>query len=104
MPVISFGLPLSSLIDAEPIMDSIPETRLPGSSPDEMFPVLTAEQQARGLAHGPRRTSAHGEIVVKLNEDLTKIFVLVSGQVHPRHVSDNPGHAGPICHPGIVIR
>ena len=25
---------------------------LPGSSPDEMFPLLTPEQQARVLAHG----------------------------------------------------
>ena len=74
-------------------MDSIPETRLPGSSPDEMFPVLTAEQQARVLAHGQRRTAEQGEIVVELNEHVTKIFVAVSGQLHALQVSDNQEHA-----------
>ncbi len=34
---------------------------LPGSSPDEMFPVLTPEQQARVLAHGQLRTAESGE-------------------------------------------
>jgi thioredoxin reductase (NADPH) len=92
---------LSSLIDAKPIMDSIPETRLPGSSPDEMFPVLTAEQQARVLAHGQRRTAEQGEIVVELNEHVTKIFVVVSGQLHALQVSDNQEHAVAICNPGM---
>ncbi len=82
-------------------MDSIPETRLPGSSPDEMFPVLTAEQQARVLAHGQRRTAEQGEIVVELNEHVTKIFVVVSGQLHALQVSDNQEHAVAICNPGM---
>jgi len=82
-------------------MDSIPETRLPGSSPDEMFPVLTAEQQARVLAHGQRRTAEQGEIVVELNEHVTKIFVVVSGQLHVLQVSDNQEHAVAICNPGM---
>jgi thioredoxin reductase (NADPH) len=82
-------------------MDSIPETRLPGSSPDEMFPVLTAEQQARVLAHGQRRTAEQGEIIVELNEHVTKIFVVVSGQLHALQVSDNQEHAVAICNPGM---
>src|ERR1700694_3269802 len=35
-------------------MESTP-TPLPGSSPDEMFPALTTQQQARVLAHGRSR-------------------------------------------------
>ena len=41
-------------------MDSSPQTRLPGSSPDEMFPVLTAERQARVLTHGRLRKTYVG--------------------------------------------
>jgi len=82
-------------------MDSIPETRLPGSSPDEMFPVLAAEQQARVLAHGQRRTAEQGEIVVELNEHVTKIFVVVSGQLHALQVSNNQEHVIAICDPGM---
>ena len=59
-------------------MDSIPP--LPGSSPDEMFPVLTTEQQARVLAHGRARKVASGETLVELNQQPTKIFVVVEGQ------------------------
>jgi len=47
-------------------MESIPAP-LPGLSPDEMFPVLTREQQARVLAHGRLRKVTGGEIVVEPN-------------------------------------
>ena len=40
----------------------------PGSTPSEMFPVLTSAQQARVVAHGQRRTVEQREIVVELNE------------------------------------
>jgi len=80
---------LSSLIDAEPIMDSIPETRLPGSSPDEVFPVLTAEQQARVLTHGRIRKVASGKILVELNQQPTKVFVVVEGKLEALPVSGN---------------
>jgi len=47
-------------------MESTPAP-LPGLSPDEMFPVLTREQQARVLAHGRLRKVTGGEIVVEPN-------------------------------------
>ena len=56
----------------------------PGSTPSEMFPVLTSAQQARVLAHGQRRTVEQNDIVVELNEHVTKFFVVVSGQLHAR--------------------
>lgn len=73
----------------------------PGSNPSEMFPVLTSAQQARVLAHGERRTAEQGEIVVELNEHITKVFVVVSGQLHILQVSNNLERVVAICNPGM---
>src|SRR5258707_12170797 len=73
----------------------------PGSTPSEMFPVLTSAQQARILAHGLRRTVEQHEIVVELNEHVTKIFVVVSGQLHALQVSNNQELVIAICNPGM---
>src|ERR1700704_5116085 len=73
----------------------------PGSTPSEMFPVLTSAQQARVLAHGQRRTVAQGEITVELNEHITRVFVVVTGQLHILQVSDNQEHVVAICNPGM---
>src|SRR5437870_433967 len=73
----------------------------PGSSPSEMFPVLTSAQQARVLAHGRRRTAEQNEIVVELNEQVTKFFVVVNGQLHILQVSNNQEHIVAICNPGM---
>src|SRR5438552_2087402 len=87
---------MSSLPDAE---DAISPP--PGSTPSEMFPVLTSAQQARVLAHGQRRTVEPNEIVVELNEHMTKFFVVVSGQLHIQQVSNNQEHVVAICNPGM---
>ena len=73
----------------------------PGSTPSEMFPVLTSAQQARVLAHGKRRTVEHDEIVVELNQLITKVFVVVSGQLHVFHVANGQQHVVAICNPGM---
>src|SRR6266581_2382788 len=73
----------------------------PGSTPSEMFPVLTSAQQARVLAHGQRRTVEQGEIVVELNEHVAKIFVVLRGQLHALQVSNNQEHVVAICNPGM---
>src|SRR5207245_11659870 len=73
----------------------------PGSIPSEIFPVLTSEQQARVLAHGQRRTVEENEIVVELNEHVTKFFVVISGQLHILQVSNNQEHVVAICNPGM---
>ena len=78
-----------------------PLTPPPGSTPSEMFPVLTPAQQARVLAHGRRRTVEHNEIVVELNEHVTKVFGVVSGQLHILQVSNNQEHVMAICNPGM---
>ena len=73
----------------------------PGSTPSEMFPVLTAAQQTRVLAHGRRRTVEQNEIVVEVNEPVTKVFLVVSGRLHALQVSDNQEHIVAICNPGM---
>ncbi|HMG99761.1 MAG TPA: FAD-dependent oxidoreductase, partial [Terriglobales bacterium] len=70
-------------------------------TPSEMFPVLTSAQQARVLSHGQRRTVEQGEIVVELNEHISKVFVVVSGQLHVLQVSNNQEHGVAICNPGM---
>ncbi|HSE25351.1 MAG TPA: cyclic nucleotide-binding domain-containing protein [Pyrinomonadaceae bacterium] len=74
---------------------------LPGSTPSEMFPVLTSAQQARILAHGQRRTSEQGEIVVELNQQVTKVFVVMTGQLHALQVANNRERVIAICNPGM---
>jgi thioredoxin reductase (NADPH) len=66
-----------------------------------MFPVLTPAQQARVLTHGQRRTVEQSEIVVKLNEHVTKFFVVISGQLQILQVSNNQEHVVAICNPGM---
>src|SRR5437867_518143 len=73
----------------------------PGSTPSEMFPVLTPAQQARLLAHDQRRTVEPNEIVVELNEHATKVVVVLSGQLHILQVSNNQEHIVAICNPGM---
>src|SRR5258708_12449102 len=73
----------------------------PGSSPDEMFPVLSAEQQARVLTHGRIRKVTSGEIVVELNQQPTKVFVVVEGKLEAWRVSDNKEEVFAICGAGM---
>src|SRR2546428_3592092 len=73
----------------------------PGSTPSEMFPVLTPAQQARVLAHGRRQTVEQDEVIVELNEHVTKFFVVVNGQLHILQVSNNQEHIVAICNPGM---
>ncbi len=73
----------------------------PGSSPDEMFPVLSAEQQARVLTHGRIRKVRSGEILVELNQQPTKVFVVVEGKLEALRVSDNKEEIFAICGPGM---
>jgi thioredoxin reductase (NADPH) len=74
---------------------------LPGSSPDEMFPVLAAEQQARVLTHGRIRKVTSGETLVELNQQPTRIFVVVQGKLEICRVGDNKEEVLAICGPGM---
>lgn len=74
---------------------------LPGSSPDEMFPVLTPEQQARVLAHGRLRKAESGETIVEPSTPGIKFFVVVSGRLELHRVSDNKEELIALCAPGM---
>jgi thioredoxin reductase (NADPH) len=74
---------------------------LPGSSPDDMFPVLTPEQQARVLAHGRSRHVNSGEIVVEPNAQGTKFFVVVAGKLDLLQLSDDREAVVAVCGPGM---
>lgn len=74
---------------------------LPGSSPDEMFPVLTAEQQARVLSHGRIRRVTTGEILIELNQQPTRIFAVVEGKLEIFRVNDSEEEVLAVCGPGM---
>jgi len=74
---------------------------LPGSTPDEMFPALTAAQQARVLAHGhTRKVTAH-ETLVEFNQQPTKFFVVIEGKLEVVAVTDNQEGVFAVCGPGM---
>ena len=76
-------------------------TPLPGSSPDEMFPVLTPAQQARVLAHGTMRRVMPGETLVELNQQPTKIFIVVQGRLELFQIDDQTEEMVAVCGPGM---
>jgi thioredoxin reductase (NADPH) len=66
-----------------------------------MFPVLTGEQQARVLAHGRTRRVAAGETLVELNQQPTKIFIVVQGKLELFRRSDQNEEVIAACGPGM---
>ena len=74
---------------------------LPGSAPDEMFPVLTPEQQARVLAHGRLTKAESGRTIVEPSTPGIKFFVVVSGRLELHRVSDNKEELIALCGPGM---
>lgn len=76
-------------------------TLLPGSSPDEMFPALTTQQQARVLAHGRSRKVRSGETIVEPNAQEIKFFVVVAGRLELLLLSDNKEEMIALCRPGM---
>jgi CRP-like cAMP-binding protein len=81
-------------------MESTP-TRLPGSSPDEMFPALTAQQRARVLAQGRSRKVRSGETIVEPNAQGIKFFVVVAGRLELLLLSDNKEKVIVLCGPAM---
>jgi len=82
-------------------MDPKPQTTLPASSPDEMFPVLTGEQQDRVLAHGRTRNVTSDEVLVEPNQQPTKVFVVIKGRLELSRVSDDNEEVIAVCGPGM---
>jgi len=73
---------------------------LPGTFPDNMFPVLTLAQQARVASHGRVRQAEAGEKVFEPSHG-NKFFVVVSGQLDALGLSDHNEELVAICGPGM---
>ena len=76
-------------------------TPLPGSSPDAMFPALSAEQQERVLAHGKVRKVTLGESLLKPNKQVSKFFVVIDAKLEILRVADDAEEVFAVCGPGM---
>ena len=74
---------------------------LPGAKPDDMFPVLTPEQQARVAAHGRVREVEKSETVVEANAEPNRFFVVVTGQLNLLRASEDLEEVVAVCRPGM---
>src|SRR5258705_7990672 len=74
---------------------------LPGAKPDDMFPALTLEQQARVAAHGRVRQVEGAETVVEANTEPNKFFVVVTGQLNLLRVLEDREEAIAVWRPGM---
>jgi thioredoxin reductase (NADPH) len=74
---------------------------LPGAKADDMFPVLSPEQQARVAAHGRVRQVEKSETVVEANALPNEFFVVVTGQQNLLRVSEDLEEVVAVCRPGM---
>ena len=51
------------------------------SRPDRVFPTLTPEQVSRIAAHGRRRSTIRGEVLVEVGDKAVPVFVVISGEL-----------------------
>jgi len=58
------------------------------SRPERLFPKLTPAQLARTAAHGRRRETTRGELLVDVADRIVPCFVVVAGEIQALQVSD----------------
>jgi thioredoxin reductase (NADPH) len=58
------------------------------SRPERLFPTLTPAQVARVVAHGRRRATTRGEVLVDVGDRIVPCFVVVTGAIQALQVSD----------------
>src|SRR3954451_1323617 len=58
------------------------------SRPERVFPTLTPEQLSRIAAHGRRRSTTAGEVLVEVGDKAVPIFVVGSGEVQALRPTD----------------
>jgi thioredoxin reductase (NADPH) len=51
------------------------------SRPERVFPTLTPEQLSRIVAHGRRRSTTRGDVLVEVGDKAVPVFVVVSGEL-----------------------
>jgi thioredoxin reductase (NADPH) len=57
------------------------------SRPERLFPKLTSAQLARIEAHGTRRTTKRGELLIEVGDRLVPCFIVVAGEIQALQVS-----------------
>src|SRR5262252_3228510 len=58
------------------------------SRPERLFPKLTSAQLARIAAHGRRRATVQGEVLIDVGDRIVPCFVVVAGEIQALQVSD----------------
>jgi thioredoxin reductase (NADPH) len=58
------------------------------SRPERLFPTLTTAQLARIVAHGRRRATTRGEVLVDVGDRIVPCFVVVAGEIQALQVAD----------------
>jgi thioredoxin reductase (NADPH) len=56
------------------------------SRPERLFPILTPAQVARVAAHGRRRPTTRGEVLVDVGDRIVPCFVVVTGEIQALQV------------------
>src|SRR5262245_33208455 len=59
------------------------------SRPERVFPTLTPEQLSRIAAHGRRRSTSRGEVLVEVGDRTVPFFAVVSGEVEVLRPTDS---------------
>src|SRR5262245_66247645 len=58
------------------------------SRPERLFPTLTPAQLARVAAHGRRRATIQGEVLVEVGDRIVPCFVVITGEIQALQISD----------------
>jgi thioredoxin reductase (NADPH) len=69
----------------DPLLTPLPVTV---SRPERVFPTFTAEQMATIAAHGRRRATLPGEVLVEVGDRPVPVFVVISGELEAVRPAD----------------
>jgi thioredoxin reductase (NADPH) len=61
--------------------DAPPPETTRSTLPDRLFPTLTAQQASRIAAHGRRRSTARGDVLVDVGDHVIPFFLVASGAI-----------------------
>ena len=70
------------------------------SHPESVFPTLTPQQVSRIAAHGQRRSTARGEVLVEAGDKTVPFFVVLSGELQALRPTDTAETLIVSHHPG----
>ena len=79
------------------------------SRPDRVFPTLTPQQVSRIAAHGRRRSTTRGDVLVEVGDMAVPFFLVVSGELQALRPTDRAEtlivshHAGQFSGEGNMI-